>query len=247
MAINKNSTGFTILFAVLMVIIVGGILSFTAMKLKPMQEKNDRVKKMADILNALKLDADRSNAEELFEEYISNTMVLNHKGEPVEGELEAFDINVRQQFRDKALSDEEKFYPLYMAELDGKKYYVVPMVGKGLWGPIWGFVSLESNLNEIYGASFDHEGETPGLGAEINTDAFESQFDGKEILNEEGEMVSVLVRKGGALEGNDHQVDGITGGTITSNGVTEMLDRTFGLYNQYFKNLRSNGQMTSIE
>ena len=247
MAINKNSTGFTILFAIIMVIVVGGILSFTAMKLKPMQEKNDRVKKMADILNALKLDADRSNAQKLFEDYITNSMVLNYKGEPVEGDIEAFDIDIRQQFRDKSLSQEERYYPLYMAEFDGNKYYVVPMVGKGLWGPIWGFVSLESNLNEIYGASFDHQGETPGLGAEINTTPFESQFDGKEILNEEGEMVSVLVRKGGALEGNDHQVDGITGGTITSNGVTEMLDRTFNLYNQYFKNLRSNGQMTSIE
>jgi Na+-transporting NADH:ubiquinone oxidoreductase subunit C len=247
MAIDKNSTGFTILFAVIMVVIVGGILSFTAISLKPLQEKNDRVKKMADILNALKLNADRSNAETLFEDNITNSMVLNYKGEPVEGDIEAFDIDIRQQFRDKSLTQEEKYYPLYMAELDGKKYYVVPMVGKGLWGPVWGFVSLEENLNEIYGASFDHEGETPGLGAEINTDAFESQFDGKEILNEEGEMVSVLVRKGGALDGNNHQVDGITGGTITSNGVTEMLDRTFELYNQYFTNLRSNGQMTSIE
>lgn len=247
MAIDKNSTGFTILFAMLMVVIVGAALSFTAISLKPRQKENDKVKKMMDIVSALKLDADRSNAKELYDEYVTNAYIINHKGETVEGDIEAFDIDVKKDFRDKSLSKDDKLFPLYEAEIDGNKYYVIPMVGKGLWGPIWGFVSLESNLNEIYGASFDHKGETPGLGAEIKNDSFERQFDGKKILNEEGELVSVLVRKGGAIEGNPHQVDGITGGTITSNGVTEMLERTFGVYNKYFKELRSGDMTSSIE
>jgi Na+-transporting NADH:ubiquinone oxidoreductase subunit C len=113
------------------------------------------------------------------------------------------------------------------------------MVGKGLWGPIWGFVALEGDYNTVYGAVFSHKSETPGLGAEISEAFFQEPFEGKTIYNTEGKLVSIDVKKGGAGDSNPHAVDGITGGTITSVGVQEMMKRTFGIYDTYFQNKKS--------
>ena len=112
---------------------------------------------------------------------------------------------------------------------------------KGLWGPIWGFISLEEDLNKVYGAVFDHKSETPGLGAEINRPFFEDPFTGKTIFEGE-DFVSIKVVKGGAKDGDMHAVDGISGGTITSDGVSDMLYERLSMYLPYFK-----GQMPSIE
>ena len=112
------------------------------------------------------------------------------------------------------------------------------MVGSGLWGPIWGFIALESDCNTIFGASFDHKSETPGLGAEIRESFFEDAFIGKKILDQNNQFVSVDVVKGGAEAGSYHQVDGITGGTITSDGVTNMLKSDLEVYNNYFDKIR---------
>ena len=108
-------------------------------------------------------------------------------------------------------------------------------MGKGLWGPIWGYIALESDKNTVAGASFDHKGETPGLGAEINQGWFQEPFVGKKIFDESGDYQSIRVIKGGAPEGDKHGVDAISGGTITSNGVTEMLVRTLKIYEPYLK------------
>ena len=117
---------------------------------------------------------------------------------------------------------------------NGEKNFIIPMVGKGLWGPIWGYVALKQDMNTIAGATFDHKTETPGLGAEIKEEEFEKQFIGKSIFDD-NEFVSVLVLKGGVKEGEEHSVDGISGGTITSNGVSEMIERTLRIYEPYFK------------
>ena len=109
------------------------------------------------------------------------------------------------------------------------------MRGKGLWGPIWGYVALEDDMNTVHGASFGHKGETPGLGAEIETAAFQQQFVGEKIFDESGKFVSVRLVKSGANPDDKHAVDAVSGGTITSNGVTEMLHRTLGYYVSYFR------------
>ena len=137
------------------------------------------------------------------------------------------------------LSDEDELiYPLFECEKEGKKYYVMPMVGTGLWGPIWGYVSVGEDMNTIYGASFDHKTETPGLGAEIKMGFFEEPFQGQQIYNMKGEYVSISVEKGGAEKGNKNEVDGITGGTITSNGADEMLYRSIKIYTNYFEKIK---------
>lgn len=235
MALDKNSNGFTFGFAIIMVIVVGVALSYTAIKLKPLQDANAADKKCMDILGAIKVDATRANAKELYAKYIKQAVVLNSEGKVIEGG-KAFDVDVQKEFRDKTLAATDRNYPLFVADVDGKSYMVIPMVGKGLWGAIWGFVGLEADYATIFGASFDHKTETPGLGAEIKTPFFEDQFAGKEI-NYGGKLFEVT--KGAGSSSTNYQVDGITGGTITSKGVEEMLVRTFGIYQNYFNELKA--------
>jgi len=245
MAIDKNSNAFTFIFSILMVVVVGAVLSFAAMSLKPKQVKNNIDKKMINILTSIGVEADRANAKELFYENVKQRYTLNAEGEIVstrEGEVDPtdtedpFNVDVKKEYRDPNMGVEDRNYPLYVAEVEGAEVAIIPLVGKGLWGPIWGYVALESDFNTIYGANFDHKTETPGLGAEIRESWFSNPFVGKTIYNDSGDLVSVSVVKGSAAPDNPHAVDGITGGTITSNGVDEMLERTFGVYDAYFKN-----------
>ena len=129
----------------------------------------------------------------------------------------------------------ERSVPLYVTEKDGETFYVVPLRGKGLWGPVWGYLALESDGNTVVGATFGHKSETPGLGAEITTPIFTDQFPGQKI-SEAGVFQSISVVKAGTSAGN-YMVDGISGGTITSNGVNDMLTDCLAPYAVYFKNI----------
>ena len=243
MAMDKNSNGFTFGFALVLVVVVGSVLAITALALKAPQDENIKREKMKNILAAIQVEANLDNAESMFNQYVKERVVIDSKGMQVgtaSGAIEAtnkkdaFNVDVLKEY--KSIADaSERNYPLFVCEKDGKKYFVIPMVGKGLWGPIWGFVSLENDYNTVYGTSFDHKGETPGLGAEISTGEFQAQFVGKKILNESKDFVSIQVLKGGGGATNQHGVDGISGGTITSVGVGEMLERTLLTYNTYFK------------
>jgi Na+-transporting NADH:ubiquinone oxidoreductase subunit C len=232
---NKNSSGYTFIFASVMVIVVAILLSLAAIGLGPFQEKNVKLEKMQNILASIGVHSEAREAEKLFSQYIKEQVVLNTKGEKVTGS-NAFDIDLKKEI-DKAKSGkaDEQLFPLFVFNKDGKLYYIIPVRGKGLWGPIWGYVALHADKNTVYGASFGHKSETPGLGAEINTEEFQKQFVGKKIFDEAGNFVSVKVVKGGAAPEDLHGVDAISGGTITSNGVTEMLKRTLGNYIPYFK------------
>jgi Na+-transporting NADH:ubiquinone oxidoreductase subunit C len=243
MALDKNSNAFTFGFAIAMVVVVGAALSFASLSLKPMQVENKVRKDMINILASIGVDAGRDNAKDLFYQNITKRVTLSYNGEILEtreGEIDPgdvkdpFNVDVQKEYRNPDLTAENRNYPLYFAEKDGKEVVIIPMVGKGLWGPVWGYVALQEDYNTVYGASFDHKTETPGLGAEIKEDFFEEPFIGKKIYNEAGELVSINVKKGGAGADNPHAVDAITGGTITSNGVDEMLSRTFSVYDKYF-------------
>jgi Na+-transporting NADH:ubiquinone oxidoreductase subunit C len=145
-------------------------------------------------------------------------------------------IDVKKQFRSlgaKAIDPADARFPLFVCTVENKTYYVVPMAGKGLWGPIWGYLAMEDDLHTIYGATFDHKTETPGLGAEINTASFQMQFPGKTI-KENDTYVYIEVHKGGGGQSDAHGVDGITGGTITSNGLEDMITNTLTIYAPYF-------------
>lgn len=239
MAFDKNSNAYTFGFAVVMVVVVGALLATAAMGLKPYQKKNIELEKKQNILASINIETSRDQASELFEQYVKEQVVINQNGEVQEGKT-AFDVDVKKEYKEwkaGARTAGEMNYPLFVCEKDGERVYVVPMVGTGLWGPVWGFVSLKEDLNTIFGANFDHKTETPGLGAEINTPQFQLQFAGDKVY-EEG-SVAFKVIKGGGGSADDYGVDGITGGTITSKGVEEMLIRTFEIYNPYFQTIKS--------
>jgi Na(+)-translocating NADH:ubiquinone oxidoreductase C subunit len=181
---------------------------------------------------------------------------LGADGKKKDAEIGAFDIDVLKDYKAglsniyKSNSDDFEAmraelsswgksgvnYPLFVLEKNGELMYVVPMVGTGLWGPIWGYVTIADDGETVVGAVFDHKSETPGLGAEINQPSFQKPFEGKTIYDERGDFTGIKVKKGGA-KGSPHAVDAISGGTITSNGVTEMIMRTLKLYEPYLSSI----------
>ena len=233
MAIDKNSNSYTFGFAILMVIVVGSLLAVASQGLKTRQEKNATDKKMMSILSAINIDATRENAQEMYNKYVIDSKIISGK----DLNAKAFNVDIKKEFRDKNISVSDRNYPLYICEKDGDKYYIIPVVGTGLWGPIWGFVALESDFKTIYGANFDHKSETPGLGAEIKYASYSDQYTGETISDTTGSFQPIIVVKDGSGSGINSKVDGITGGTITSKGVEEMTTRTLEVYANYFKSL----------
>jgi Na+-transporting NADH:ubiquinone oxidoreductase subunit C len=227
------SNRYIVIYASVMVVIVATVLATAAMQLKPFQEKNVRIEKMQNILTSVNIASTPDDAEQKYRQYIQEELVIDHDGNVIGNE--AFDIDLATELRKP---ENERSYPLFISELQGNQYYIVPMRGKGLWGPIWGYIAIEDDLNTVYGANFDHKSETPGLGAEINEVAFQEQFVGKKIFDESGKFTSIIVRKGGAREGTINEVDAISGGTITSDGVTYMLRDGISNYLSYFQNQR---------
>lgn len=243
MAIDKNSNSFTFTFAIIMVVVVGAILALLYSNLKPFQDENVRREKMQNILSAMNVQVARDEAPALYVELIKETKVVDSHGRPIEGD--AFSVDVRKQFRDEkagVISADAMMYPIYIAEKEGQPLYILPMVGTGLWGPVWGYVAVANDGRTVVGSTFDHQGETPGLGAEINTEFFTRQFKGKTITDEQGNFTGIRVYKGGTQTTDPHGVDGISGGTITSDGVGEMLERTLAIYEVF---LRSKAQQVA--
>ncbi len=226
---NSNSNVYTFIYASVMVILVAAILSFTAISLKPLQTKNIEVEKKKNILASVNIEANADNAEEIYADKIVNSYVVNSKGETLDSD--AFKVDLKKQ-RAKAIEEQE--LPVFECEIDGTVKYIIPLRGSGLWGPIWGYISLENDMNTIYGANFDHEGETPGLGAEISTAMFEDPFKGKQLFDGSGKFVSIIVAKAGEKAPEDHKVDGISGGTITSKGLEKMLMDDLSAYKAFF-------------
>lgn len=249
MAINKDSNTYTISFAIILVIIVGGLLAAIANGLKPIQDENLVNEKKQNILNCLpgNKSITRDEAGSVFANFVKQRVILNYNGEIKENTLldnsielnnkdsrDAFSIDLLKEY--KTIKDEKsRNYPLFVCDVEGKTFYVAPVMGKGLWAAVWGFIAIDESGNSISGTVFDHKSETPGLGAEISQDFFEDQFIGKLISNEETYKSVEVNKPGNPL--NDYQVDGISGGTFTSVGVEEMMSRTLIVYHKYIKNL----------
>jgi len=235
------------IYSSVMVIIVAAILSSAAMVLKPYQERNIAIAKIQGILLAAEIQATTENAEELFDKTIVEELVIDQdgmvtgryaKGQQLEGEDRAFDLNLKTELYNKKQGNPYKM-PLYLAEANGGQIYIIPLLGKGLWGPIYGNIALKEDMNTVFGAEFGHDKETPGLGAEIQGREFAAQFPGKTIFTEDGKFYSITVKKGGAntmpQAEQIHGVDAISGGTITSDAVTKMLENCLDSYVAYFK------------
>lgn len=230
---NTNNNGYTLIYATVMVIIVALMLAFVSGALKDTQNANVKLDKKKQILNSLKVDLDGQDADALYEKYIVSGLVINSKAETLsESKEEAFEIDVVKELSKKL---EDRKLPVYVANVEGKTKYIIPLRGAGLWGPIWGYISLDDDKNTVFGSFFSHASETPGLGANIADAPFQNQFKGKHIMNDKTEFVSIAVVKPGKMAEGQEQVDGIAGGTITSKGVEKMILDCLSQYDEFYK------------
>lgn len=230
--INKQSNVYTIVYITVMVIVVGAALALTAMSLKDKQTENAQADKMKQILMSVRIASDRASVVDDYHRYITSTLVVNEQGDTIEG-ADAFALNVAVESKKPAA---ERELPVYVCTLpDAGVKYIIPLAGMGLWGPIWGYVSLDDDCTTVYGAFFDHQGETPGLGAEITKPAFTDQFRGKQMFKDDQFVPVTVVKKGQVPQGNQDYVDGISGGTITSKGVAAMLDDCLSPYKAFLE------------
>lgn len=231
---NKQSNVYTVFYIIIMVVVVGVALAYTSMSLKDRQNDNVAADKMRQIISSLRI-APEEDVKAQFAAVITDQYLVDAQGQRIDGD--AFAVNVANEVKKPAA---ERQLPVYEARVaDGSLKYIIPVYGAGLWGPIWGYVALDDDASTIYGAFFNHEGETPGLGAEITKEAFSSQFQGKEMFKN-GELVPVAVVKAGQTPTNGADyVDGISGGTITSKGVSAMLEDCFAPYNAFLQSIRN--------
>ena len=221
--INRDSNVYTVVYAAVMVVLVAVVLAFTSQSLRTFQQKNEDNDKRQQILRSINVSVQPNEAEAKYSELIKESFLVNENGEKVEGD--AFTATPDQ-------------HPVFVANVDGKNKYIMALSGAGLWGPLWGYLSVDDDKNTIFGADFSHQGETPGLGAEISKPQFSNEFKGKKLFFN-GEFKSVaIVKPGKSVAGQDY-VDGISGGTITSQGVDHML---FNSLNGYVKFLTSQNQ-----
>ena len=219
-----------------MAVVVATGLSGVALYLQPIQNKNITLNNRQNILTSLNIESTKENVLPKYDKYIINSYVINADDEKIKG-VDAFFVNLSKEMSKPM--DKRKL-PIFVASVVNNKKYIIPVRGKGLWGPIWGYIALNDNFNTIYGAYFSHESETPGLGAQIVTRPFQKQFIDKKIFNSRGKFVSIKVYTGGTSPNNPHSVNGISGATITSNGVENMLKNTIMPYVPYLKKMRKN-------
>ena len=225
-----NSNKYTIFYVVLMTLVVAISLAFMATELKPRQQAEEALEKKKQILNSVNPIEDKSLVEAEYAKRITE-VVVDAQGKPVTG-INAFDIDIKKEYRKPAA---ERQLPVYIYAGDKSKQYIIPLYGNGLWDDIWGFLALKNDFNTIAGTSFDHKGETPGLGAEITKDWFKSQFKGKKLEDGKAYALDILKGKGNPIEGTDHLVDGMSGATITGDGVEIMIEKGFKSYQAYFE------------
>lgn len=209
---DTNSNAYIILYSTVMVVIVATLLALAALGLQKRQYENELNEKKQAILASL------SASDQRYDEFI-DAYVVDKNGVRIDGE------DVFTLLNDLPGAYAAGKFPVFEAR-DGR--VVVPVTGMGLWGPIWGYVALEKDMNTVAGVIMAHKGETPGLGAEISTAKYQANFVGKTIF-EGDKFVSVTLRKGGAKD-PAHEVDAISGGTKTSDGVTAMLYNSLANY-----------------
>lgn len=236
MAINKQSNSYTLIYTIVLVAVVGAALAITSMTLASQKKANADADKMRQILAAVHIVPEKGQMSQAYDKYITSTSVVNSNGEVVDG-VNAFDIDVAAEVKK---SDDERLLPVYVAEVPAGTKYIMPVYGAGLWGPLWGYVAIDADGSTVYGAFFGHQGETPGLGAEIEKPEFSNQFNGKELWKDDVFSPVAVVKKGQKPLDNRDYVDGISGGTITSKGVSEMLDGCLKPYAAFLETIKDN-------
>lgn len=234
---NKQSNVYTVIYASVLVLVVGIVLSVVYQALRPLQVENIDNDTKKQILMAARITASEGQSiGDLYAEHITDSFIVDSEGKRVDNGTEAFAVNVGNEVKKPA---SERELPVFVCKTDAGEKYIIPCYGAGLWGPIWGYVAFDSNGDTIYGAYFAHQGETPGLGAEIEKPAFSDQFEGKDVFSKAGDFRSVAVVKVGQEPAEGSYVHAISGGTITSQGVSKMLQNSLEPYSAFLKSLQN--------
>lgn len=253
----QQSNGYIIGFILILCVLIGGLLAGTSIVLGPAQQQSLELDTKSQILSAVRTMVDvpekGSDILALYKKRITSTIV-DYNGNPVatgpDGKpLVAEEVNVAANNK---LTPQERLYPVYrlVDENDTSvvEAYILPVYGNGLWDKIWGYVALDAKAETIVGTSFDHKAETPGLGQRIATHEIQDRFVGKKIFDEEGKLVSVMMMKGehgggqasiAYYENDPHRVDGMSGATLTGNGVNAMMKAYMLGYRNFFKKLKA--------
>lgn len=225
---KTNSNSYTIIYSVIIVVIVAFLLAFVFQALKPMQDANVALDKKKQILNSLNIrDLNDAQADAKYKEVIVADRVIDEKGKVL---LPGTTGGENAGFKLESKDYKEGKLALYICRVNGETKYVVPVYGMGLWGPISGYIALNADKSTIYGVYFNHESETAGLGAEIKDNkAWQEKFQGKKLFkNGDDKTIALSVEK--KVEDPTTQVDAVTGATLTSNGVRDMLHEALGKY-----------------
>ena len=245
---NTNSDLYAIIYSAVVVVIVAFLLAGVSSALKPMQDANIELDKKKQILASLNIK-NVADADAEYSKYIKHDYIIKSTGERVDT-IGGFKVE-----NDDITPDN---LPLYVAEVDGAKKYIIPMTGNGLWGGIWGYIALNDDCNTIYGVYFSHASETPGLGAEIAGEKFQNRYTEKVPVKykENGKTVDTLllkrvydngnvkltVKKAKPKNDNEklYHIDAISGATLTCNGLDEMLKTKLAPYYNYLNKVKAN-------
>jgi len=238
---DRDSNLYTFLFATIMVFVIAIVLAYTSQSLKGLQKENIRKEKMQNILSTVGVITNREGAEELYDKYIEEQIAVQNDGS-IDPAIDVFnDIKLVLELRK---SPENQNFPLYVANIDSERFYIIPIRGNGLWNAICGYISLKEDLNTVKGVVFDHAQETAGLGAEITQDWFKERFINEKLFDSDNNLIGITVSKTNNDPNNedkeDFEVDAISGATITGDGVTDMIKERLEHYVPYLNTLRSN-------
>lgn len=249
---NTEKNSYTIIYSIIMVVLAAVLLAVAATSLKPAQQENEKIDKMEQILRSIGQAPAKSEVKNAYSKFIKEEILLDGEGTVLKtfkgDELtnsEAFNNNTELEM--KLLKKGEKSAKdvrlnAFVADVEGKLVYILPLNGAGLWNKIWGYISVDAtDHSTVFGADFGNAGETPGLGAEISTVGFANQFKGKELYKEGVFKGIAVVKPGHTAEGQD-AVDGISGGTLTSNGVHDMLKASLAPFAKFLESYQYQAQ-----
>lgn len=242
------SNKYIYIYSIVLVVVVAAVLALVAVGLKPHQQKNIKAENMQMLLCSAGINVDRDKAEDNYNKYITEEYTVNKDGQiideyrdgkQIKGER-PFNLNIKAAYKAVKEGKNDAKLPVFVCtKYNGEKIYIIPVRGAGLWGDIWGNIALKDDLAKVEGVVFDHESETPGLGAKIKDDkSFAKSFVGKTIY-EEGNFTSVKVIKR-VDKDNPHAVDALSGATLTSNGVSDMINDCLKFYLPFFQTLKNN-------
>lgn len=236
----RQSNLYIILYAVAITVVCGGLLAFASQSLKPLQDANVELERKQNILSTVMELKKGDDINKIYSERVKE-LVIGFDGNVKEGVV-ASTIIIAAEYKKKP---EDRLLPLYefrnQADPTKLDNVVLPVYGFGLWNDIWGFVALEQDLNSVKGVKFQHKGETPGLGARIESEEIQARYKGKSIFD--GDVLSsIVMQKGEGMDysSDSHKVDGMSGATLTAKGVNNMLLDYFSSYKNYLKKNQQN-------